>query len=224
VSRVLADGAFCNALDVLGCKERGIDLVSPPQDVADKERDGAKGRKSKVGKKGGGKSKGSKSSRRRGRKREFEWLPELDAYRCRAGHLLRRRGQERVWRRDGEQLIRYNYYCPVRYCRCCPEELRCVSDLRCGCTVKRFEGQEHLDEHREKMSRPEYKELYRQRSKLVERCFGDAKQNRGLRKLHGRGLARAKAEVGLMVIAHTILTLDSLCTPPSNATHYTDTS
>jgi len=68
---------------------------------------------------------------------------------------------------------------------------------------------------------PEAKEAKRLRGSVIERYFADAKQHRNLRRLHGRGLNRVKAEVGLVVLAQTALTLARLqktaATPRENA-------
>jgi len=48
------------------------------------------------------------------------------------------------------------------------------------------------------------------RGSVIERYFGDAKEHRNLRRLHGNGLARAKSEVGLLVLAQTALMLARL--------------
>jgi hypothetical protein len=52
---------------------------------------------------------------------------------------------------------------------------------------------------------------------VIERYFGDAKEHRNLRRLHGNGLARAKAEVGLLVLAQTALMLARLRKSAANA-------
>ena len=67
-----------------------------------------------------------------------------------------------------------------------------------------------MEAHKEWMSTPGAKEARRQRGAVIERCFGDAKQHRNLRRLHGRGLKRAKAEIGLVVLVQTALTLARL--------------
>jgi hypothetical protein len=79
-----------------------------------------------------------------------------------------------------------------------------------GRTVKRLEGEELIEAHKAFMSTPEAKEAKRLRGSVIERPFGDAKQHRNLRRLHGRGLERVKAEIGLVVLAQTALTLARL--------------
>ena len=51
------------------------------------------------------------------------------------------------------------------------------------------------------------KNLYKLRGQIIERAFADAKQHRQCRRLHGRGLVRATAEVGLMVLVQNFLAL-----------------
>ena len=60
------------------------------------------------------------------------------------------------------------------------------------------------------MKTEEAKAANRLRGSVIERCFGDAKQHRDLRRLHGRGLKRAKAEIGLVILVQTALTLARL--------------
>ena len=57
------------------------------------------------------------------------------------------------------------------------------------------------------MATPEGKELYRLRRQTVELVNADWKQHRKLRRFSGRGLARARCQVGLMVLAHNLITL-----------------
>src|SRR5271157_2029435 len=87
---------------------------------------------------------------------------------------------------------------------------RCVRDPEKGRTVKRLEGEEIIEAHKEWMKTAEAKAANRLRGSVIERCFGDAKKHRDLRSLHGRGLNRAKAEIGLVVLVQTALTLARL--------------
>jgi GGDEF domain-containing protein len=90
-----------------------------------------------------------------------------------------------------------------------------------GRIVKRLEGEELIAAHKEWMKTEEAKAANRLRGSVIERCFGDAKRHRNLRGLHGRGLERAKAEIGLVVLVQTALTLARLrknaVTPRENA-------
>jgi hypothetical protein len=60
------------------------------------------------------------------------------------------------------------------------------------------------------MKTDQAKEADRLRGSVLERCFGDAKRPRNLRCLPGRGLKRAEAEIGLIVLVQTAMTLAGL--------------
>ena len=62
------------------------------------------------------------------------------------------------------------------------------------------------------MATPEAKELYKLRKQTVERGFADGKEQRAFRRFGGRGLARAEAPVGLLVLAANLVALVSLLT------------
>jgi hypothetical protein len=54
-----------------------------------------------------------------------------------------------------------------------------------------------IEAHRRKMATPAAKDLYRLRRQTVEASFGDAKQHRNYRRVHGRGLSKAKSQTAL---------------------------
>ena len=107
-------------------------------------------------------------------------------------------------------MVLHQYQCPAEHCRECPLRARCVQDPNKGRIVTRGEGEELLEAHRRKMATPEAQKLRKLRGQVIERGFGDAKPHRNLRKLHGRGLHRAKAEIGRVVLAQNALMLHRL--------------
>jgi hypothetical protein len=60
------------------------------------------------------------------------------------------------------------------------------------------------------MAGPQAKELYRLRRQTVELVNADWKEHRKLRRFSGRGLPRARVQVGLTVLTHNLLTCQSL--------------
>ena len=96
---------------------------------------------------------------------------------------------------------------PPEHCSACPRQKECAKDPAKGRTVKRHEHEGLVEALRERMQTDDARALYRLRGQVVERDFADAKQHRNLRRLSGRGLARARAEVGLVVLAHNALAL-----------------
>jgi hypothetical protein len=192
LAQIDTDAGYCSVLDLQACQARGVRLVAPVQENAFTERKRAEAEGTRIG------------------KERFRWLPEERTYACPAGHRMTYKGRERKRRRDEQTVVEHRYHCPAEHCRSCPLKERCVRDPEKGRTVKRLEGEELLEAHKAFMSTPEAKEAKRLRGSVIERSFGDAKQHRNLRRVHGRGLKRVKAEVGLVVLAQTALMLGRL--------------
>lgn len=186
------DAGYVSLLDLKECQKRGVQLIGPYQENDFTEQKRAKKAEPRIG------------------KDQFEWLAEEETYRCPEGHRLDYKGQERRPRRDNETVVLHRYHCAAEHCRACPKRDGCVSDPEKGRTVKRMEGEELLEAHKAFMQTLEAKALKRLRGSVIERCFGDAKQHRNLGRLHGRGLKRAKVEIGLIVLVQTALTLARL--------------
>jgi transposase len=192
MTQISTDAGYASLLDLQECQERGVRLVAPVQENHFTEQKRAKAANPGIG------------------KDQFQWLPEEQTYSCPMGHRLNYRGREQKRRRDEHTVIQHRFHCPPEHCRVCPLRERCVRDPEKGRTVKRLEGEELMEAHKKFMSTPEAKAASRLRGSVIERCFADAKQHRNLRRLHGRGRKRARAEVGLVVLAQTALTLARL--------------
>jgi transposase len=201
--QISTDALYVSLLDLQECEKRNVRLVAPVQENDFTEAKRAKAGPSPIG------------------KDRFEWLPEEQTYRCPQGHRLNYQGKEPKGRRDGDTVIQRRYHCPAEHCRGYPLRQRCVRDPEKGRTVKRWDGEERIEAHKGWMKTDEAKEANRLRGSVIERCFGDAKRHRNLRTLHGRGLKRAKAEIGLVVLVQIALTLARLrknaATPRENA-------
>jgi transposase len=189
---ISADAAYGTLLDLQECARRGVELFAPVQENNLTHK------------------KPSKREEQRRVRERFVWLPEEKTYQCPQGHRLTYKGKESKRRRDDQSVIEHRYHCPPEYCRRCPVSAGCVRNPEKGRTIKRLDGQELLDAHRAKMETEEAQARRKRRGELIERPFADAKEHRNMRKLHGRGLNRARAEIGLAVLAQTILTLRRL--------------
>ncbi len=189
---MMADSAYCTILDLRDCRERNIELLAPVQTNSY--------------------SKPKKSTNGVGlsNRDQFQWDQEKSTYRCPAGHVLKYQSKQQKKRHGGRSLTQYRYHCPGAHCSSCALAAGCVSIPARGRTVTRMEGQELLDEQREKMERADTQQRYKVRSQTVERGFGDAKGNRRFERFHGRGLRRARCETGLLVLAQNLLRLDTL--------------
>jgi transposase len=192
VFQIGTDAGYVSLLDLQECQERNVRLVGPVGENDFTEQKRAEAGPPRIG------------------KDQFQWLPEEKTYRCPQGHRLDYKGNERKQRRDDNTVVQHRYHCPPEHCCACPLRERCVRNPEKGRTVKRLEGEEIIEAHREYMKTDEAKAANRVRGSVIERCFGDAKRHRDLRCLHGRGLKRAKAEVGLVVLVQTALTLARL--------------
>jgi transposase len=190
--QISTDSLYASLLDLQECEKRDVRLVAPVGENDFTEQKRAQAGPSQIG------------------KDEFEWLPDEQTYRCPQGHRLDYKGKEQKSRRDDNQVIQHRFHCPAEHCRACPLGERCVKNPDKGRTVKRLEGEELIEAHKERMKTEEAKAANRLRGSVIERCFGDAKRHRNLRGVHGRGLKRAKAEIGLVVLVQTALTLARL--------------
>ena len=73
--------------------------------------------------------------------------------------------------------------------------------------MRRGQYEDHVSAHRIKMETPEAKAISKKRGQVIERCFADAKEHRGLRRHTGRGLPRAKTDTGLTVLIHNLVVI-----------------
>jgi transposase len=139
-------------------------------------------------------------------KREFTWLAGEQTYVCPQGHRLE---FEESWRekRAGGGVQVWRYRCPPAHCLGCPQHERCTKTAAKGRAVTRQEHEELIEALRARMQTAEAKALYRRRGQSVELVNADWKEHRQLRRFSGRGLARVRGEVGLMVLAHNLVTL-----------------
>jgi hypothetical protein len=190
--QISTDAGYTSLLDLQECQERNVRLVAPVQENDFTAQKRAQAGPPRIG------------------KDQFQWLPAEQTYRCPEGHRLNYKGKEQKRRRDDDTVTQHRFHCPAEHCRDCPLRERCVRNPEKGRTVKRLEGEELIEAHKKWMKTEEAKAANRLRGSVIERCFGDAKQHRNLRRLHGRGLKRAKAEIGLVILVQTALTLARL--------------
>lgn len=188
---VLADAGYCSTLDLQDCRQREVELLAPVQSNAFTQ------------------FKKSQSTRQISRD-EFQWVEQEKCYRCPQGQRLTYDGRTRKQRHSGRHLWEFRYRCSAAHCSTCPLAQQCLRPGSTCRSIKRLEGHELLEAQRAKMNTPEIQARYRIRSQTVELAFADSKGNRKLQRFHGRGLARARTETGLMVVAQNLMRLDRL--------------
>jgi transposase len=191
VEAILADAGYATALDLAACAEAGVTLYAPYQ-----ENDFSSTRVKKPG--------------RQIPKSEFRWLEQEQVYVCPEGHRLEYMDAEYERRKGGERLRMSAYRCAPAHCQGCPRQRQCTRSPERGRMVKRSEHEHLVEALRQRMQTEAAKELYKKRGQVVELGFADVKEHRSLRSFGGRGLYRARIEVGLVVLAHNVLSVLTL--------------
>jgi transposase len=180
LEELLSDSAYATALDLAACAKAGVTLYAPCRGVA------------------GGNGKQIP-------REAFTWLAQENAYRCPEGHRLEYLCAEYEGRKGEQRLRMLAYRCDPAHCTACPRQKECTRSPHRGRMVKRSEHEHLVEALRQRMQSDDAKALYRLRCRTAELGFADTKQHRGLRRVGGRGLARARTEVGLVVLAHNAL-------------------
>lgn len=195
---VIADAAYCSIVDLQECQQRNIELLAPVQSNSFTA------------------SKTSGNPPPQISREDFQWDEAESCYYCPAGHRLDYQGRQRKTRHSGHELWEERYQCDPAHCGSCPLAAACLRPGASRRMIKRLEGQELLDEQREKMATEDAQARYRVRGETVELAYAQIKGNRRLTRFHGRGPARALTETGLMVVAQNLLRLDRLQQTPAN--------
>jgi transposase len=189
---LLVDSGYVSMAHLQFCAQAGITMYGPSQENDFSKQNGKKVQHNQF--------TGLPKS-------AFCWLEEEQTYQCPEGHCLEVSGTKKSSRADHTIPLTL-YTCPPEHCMACPRQKECTRTPQKGRTVSRMENEELLDALRARMKTPEAKRLYKLRSQTVELSFADLKEHRGLRRYHCRGLIRAKAEVGTLVLAHNLLTVE----------------
>jgi Transposase DDE domain len=186
---ILADAAYAGGPDLEVCKQAGVTLYAP---VNENDFSEAKGKKRKVV---------------QIPKKDFQWLPQEQTYRCPEGHLLVR-GRTKVLERSSERTVQETTYrCAGEHCETCPRGNACTPVPAKGRSVSRLEYEDLVDELRARMQTPEAKGLYKLRRQTIELRYADLKEHRQFRRFSGYGLCHARAETAASVLAYNLLVL-----------------
>jgi transposase len=190
-SDLLTDTAYAKALELAACARAGVTLYAPVGAAAPARRRAAKKPPKQIP------------------KSAFVWREAEQAYVCPQGHRLTYCNAEYEKRGD-ERLRMLAYRCDPVHCSACPRQQECTRSPLRGRMVKRSEYEHLVEALQERMQTAQAQALYKRRCQTVELSFADQKQHRGLRQFRGRGLARARSEVGLVVLAHNALAVLAL--------------
>jgi transposase len=188
IKRLMTDAGYAQGATLRLLEVEQVELIAPWQ-----ENDWGKDKKAK--------KKIPKSA--------FIWDEQKQTYRCPEGHELKYVRTQTKKRGDIEEKHQ-QYRCPAEHCQNCPRQEECTKNARAGRMVVRNEYEAEVQRHRQRMQGEEAKELYKKRKEQIERRLADSKEHRDLRKLSMRGLAGAKVQVGLSVLANNMVIFDKL--------------
>ena len=186
---VLADAAYAGGDDVALCEQAGVTLYAPvgENDFSETKRKGKKNPKIM--------------------KREFQWLPDEQAYRCPEGRKLFAARTSRVERANDRTVLQTVYQCAEEDCESCLRREACTPSSKRGRSVSRLEHEDLVDALRARMKTEEAKELYKQRSQTIELRYADMKAHRRLRQFNHDGPRRTRSQLGSAVLAYNLLVL-----------------
>jgi hypothetical protein len=120
----------------------------------------------------------------------FLYDAEHDGFTCPAGKSLPYQGRKKLvgaTEKHYQAKASDRWQCPFR-AQCCPQAKR-------GRMVIRIEEDAQVAAFREKMQRPEYQAIYRQRAQVAEFSNACLKEKRGWRRFLRRGLAEVRSEL-----------------------------
>ena len=183
LQRLLADTAYAGGADLAVAQAEGVTVYAP---VPGEE---------------GGAPAGKIP------KRAFSWQAAAHTYVCPQGHHLVQVETSRQKRSGTATVVLDRYRCPAEHGAACPLRDRGAPASGAGRAVVRSEYDDLIEALQARMATPEAQALYRLRGQTVERINADGKQHRQLRRVSGRGLARVRGEVGLLVLVPNLLTL-----------------
>jgi transposase len=198
---VLVDGAFLSVGDVAWCEQQGITVYAPPSQAA--------GALAQQGKAPAEPSKHHAGGKKPGKlpKGAFRYDEQQKVYYCPQGKPLPQVYQTREKRASGVELPVLVHRAAGEDCQACGQQSGCTSNPKKGRVLKRYQGEEALERLEQRMRQPASQEVYKHRSRSVELGFADLKEHRGLRVFHCFGRRRARAQVGLVILASNGLKL-----------------
>jgi hypothetical protein len=185
----LTDTTYANGADLQAAEEAGVTLYAP---CGEKKPDDAAGKKTPKWLP----------------KESFRWDASEGVYHCPQGRRLELQ-QVFTQQRAQEQRVKVEEYrCEATHCQSCPLAAQCTPRPDKGRTVNRSAHDDRFERLRQRMATPQAQELYKKRSQTVELSYADIKQHRKMRRFSGKGLTRARIEIGLLVLVHNLLEVD----------------
>jgi transposase len=173
--RILADAGYYNSEDLKACEDDGITAYVPSYDTGKLEKQGRFVRK------------------------DFSYDAATDTYRCPNGERLR--PTKTPWRNTSGR-IEIRYLASKMSCDVCPLKASCLSPKAHFRSIGRWEHEDVLDRHRQRMAGAGARELMRRRSAIVEHPFGTLKCRAGYQHFLVRGFDKVRGEWNLMALCY----------------------
>jgi transposase len=129
----------------------------------------------------------------------FVYDAQADAYSCPAGKLLEPMSARK---RDKTGKLRIRYVTRRSDCGACPLRVQCLGPASDRRTIERWEHEDVLERHRDRMRTPEAEQIVRKRKALAEHPFGTLKCRAGYRHFLVRGFHKVRGEWSLMMLCY----------------------
>jgi transposase len=174
--QILADAGYYNSEDLKACEDDGIKAYVPPHE-------------------------GNGKLEKQGRfvRKDFSYDAATNTYRCPAGKLLH--PTKKPWTNTSGR-IEIRYLGSKANCGGCLLKASCLSPEAKYRSISRWEHEDVLDRHRQRMASEGAGELMRRRSAIVEHPFGTLKCRAGYRHFLVRGFDKVRGEWSLMALCY----------------------
>ncbi|CCD92954.1 transposase [Bradyrhizobium sp. ORS 375] len=172
--QILADVGYYNSEDLKACEDDGITAYVPLHH-------------------------GNGKKHTRFTRADFTYDSATDTYRCPAGQALY--PTKKLWKNTSGRMER-RYLGSVPTCSVCPLKAFCLSAKAKSRNVSRWEHEEVLDRHRQRMASEQARQLMRRRSALVEHPFGTLKCRAGYQHFLVRSFDKVRGEWSLMALSY----------------------
>lgn len=174
--QILADVGYYNSEDLKSCENDGIQAYVPLHQGNGKlEKQGRFARK------------------------DFSYEAATDTYRCPAGQVLH--PTKTLWTNASGRVER-RYLGSKASCGGCPLKASCLSSKAQYRSIFRWQHEDVLDRHRQRMTSEGAAELMRRRSAIVEHPFGTLKCRAGYQHFLVRGFDKVRGEWSLMALCY----------------------
>lgn len=173
--QILADAGYYHSEDLKACEDDGIAAYVPFYDTGKLEKQG------------------------RFVRQDFSYDAATDTYCCPNGDRLR--PTKKRWRNTSGR-IEIRYIASKTSCDVCPLKASCLSPKASFRSIGRWEYEEVIERHRQRMAGAGTRELMRRRSAIVEHPFGTLKCRAGYRHFLVRGFDKVRGEWSLMALCY----------------------